>query len=171
MELEINMNIELKNVKFAAFASQETNCFTASVYIDGKKEGTVSNEGHGGSNFYHPYTLGKKLDDYAKTLAPILSKYFPEGLEQCADIVIGDAFESYMRRRDLERLLKGQVVTLQDGKLYGQKLVKVKDATSLLRNREADIRKVLKIAPTTPILNLMPFDEAMRIYLTATGAD
>jgi hypothetical protein len=42
------MKVELKNVKYSAFASQETHCFEATVYIDGKRVGTVSNEGYGG---------------------------------------------------------------------------------------------------------------------------
>lgn len=44
--------ITLKNVKHAAFASQETNCFEATVYVDGKSFCKVSNEGHGGPDSY-----------------------------------------------------------------------------------------------------------------------
>ena len=44
------MKIDLKNLKFAEFASQETNCFSATVYIDGVKATTISNDGHGGPN-------------------------------------------------------------------------------------------------------------------------
>lgn len=47
------MIITLKNFKHAAFASQETYCFQATVYADGKKVGVASNEGHGGSTFIH----------------------------------------------------------------------------------------------------------------------
>ena len=36
------MKIELKNVKYSDFASHETHCFEASVYIDGKRAGIVS---------------------------------------------------------------------------------------------------------------------------------
>lgn len=31
--------VTLRNIKHAAFASQETECFNATVYIDGVKEG------------------------------------------------------------------------------------------------------------------------------------
>ena len=47
------MNITLKSIKVCKFASQETLCFEANIYIDGKKVGFVSNQGHGGSNMYH----------------------------------------------------------------------------------------------------------------------
>ena len=31
------MKIEIKHVKYSQFASRETNCFEATVYIDGKR--------------------------------------------------------------------------------------------------------------------------------------
>ena len=33
------MKIELKALKYSDFASQETHCFHANIYIDGKKAG------------------------------------------------------------------------------------------------------------------------------------
>jgi len=47
------MNITIKNVKHSEFASQETHCFEATVYVDGKRAFKVSNSGHGGSDEYH----------------------------------------------------------------------------------------------------------------------
>ncbi len=44
------MKIELKNIKHAAFASQETHCYSANLYVDGKKYAHVSNDGHGGAD-------------------------------------------------------------------------------------------------------------------------
>ena len=42
------MKLELKNIKYFASGSQETPCYTATVYVDGKKAIYVSNNGHGG---------------------------------------------------------------------------------------------------------------------------
>ena len=39
------MKITLKNVKYSEFASQETYCFEATIYLDGKKAGQVRNDG------------------------------------------------------------------------------------------------------------------------------
>jgi hypothetical protein len=44
--------IELKNLKYAAFASEETSCFEATVYVDGKRFCIASNEGRGGCDSY-----------------------------------------------------------------------------------------------------------------------
>ena len=45
------MELTLKNVKVHADMSEETNCFSASIYIDGKKAGLAKNQGHGGPSF------------------------------------------------------------------------------------------------------------------------
>lgn len=44
--------IELKNLKYAEFASEETACFEATVYVNGKRFCIVSNDGRGGDNRY-----------------------------------------------------------------------------------------------------------------------
>jgi len=41
------MKIELKNFKHAAFASEETLCFSATVYVDGQRMFEASNSGKG----------------------------------------------------------------------------------------------------------------------------
>ena len=46
--------ITVRNLKIAEFASQETLCFEATIYVDGKRFCTASNQGHGGDNEFHP---------------------------------------------------------------------------------------------------------------------
>lgn len=98
------MKVELKNVKYSNFASQETNCFEASVYIDGKKEGMVSNTGQGGCNSYHPHSIETKLDEYAKTLPDIdVSHFHNDGkahtMKQSADTFIDDLLERCLQKK------------------------------------------------------------------------
>lgn len=45
------MKLELKAIQVALFASDETYCFSANLYVDGKKAAVVGNEGHGGCNY------------------------------------------------------------------------------------------------------------------------
>ena len=54
--------IELKGFKHSEFASEETHCFEASVYFNGKKIGVVSNHGQGASDDFHG--AGKNADAY-----------------------------------------------------------------------------------------------------------
>lgn len=42
--------LQLKNIQYAAFASHETHCYSASLYVDGKRVALVDNDGHGGSD-------------------------------------------------------------------------------------------------------------------------
>ncbi len=64
------MEISLKNIKHAEFMSHETECFQASVYIDGEKAGIVSNDGHGGANLYIPQALYMRLREHCETIPP-----------------------------------------------------------------------------------------------------
>jgi hypothetical protein len=45
------MKVTLSKIKYAAFASQETNCFEAVVLLDGVPSIHVRNDGHGGCNY------------------------------------------------------------------------------------------------------------------------
>lgn len=116
------MKIELKNIKHAAFASEETDCFTATVHIDGKKEGTVSNAGKGGSNDYHPFGLYQKLKEYANTLPEI--EYgknedgTPRTMKNDPDILIGDIFGEWISRKELRRLTNGKVAFVRGSDIY-----------------------------------------------------
>ena len=48
------MKIELKKVKFFDAMSEETPCFTAELWDDGKHVAYVKNSGHGGGNNVYP---------------------------------------------------------------------------------------------------------------------
>ena len=62
------MLITLKNIKVHPDMSEETHCFSATIYVDGKKAGFVKNEGRGGCHFYDWLDggLGQRVHDWAK---------------------------------------------------------------------------------------------------------
>lgn len=66
------MKIELKNVKVNAMFSEETTCFKADVFINGKKVAFASNDGRGGCTDYYHYEgqreLLKQAELFCKTL-------------------------------------------------------------------------------------------------------
>jgi hypothetical protein len=49
------MNVALKNIKVNKEMSDETESFSATIYISGKREGTVFNRGCGGPHEYEFY--------------------------------------------------------------------------------------------------------------------
>lgn len=58
------MKLELKNLKIAEFASEETTCYQATVYVDGVRAILASNEGHGGPDNFIPYSpYGRPAND------------------------------------------------------------------------------------------------------------
>ena len=67
------MKIELKSIKFSEAMSEETNAFTANLYINGKKVGYCKNQGHGGCTDYNAdepkfRTIIAEAEAYCKAL-------------------------------------------------------------------------------------------------------
>lgn len=164
------MKIELRNVKYAAFASQETHCFSATVVIDGAVVGTVSNEGHGGSDDFRPWELEKRLDAYAKTLPPIdCTTFGGEGtMPSSAEMLIGDLMNEWLSARDLKRRIGKKMLFTVKGK-DGLFAVSFKQPGAM--------QKVLADGPCLNawkqrhgcaiLLNTLPFDEALKIFREA----
>lgn len=147
------MKIELKNIKHSEFASRETNCYEATIYINGKREGLVSNDGHGGCDHVTPWQLAQEIDAYAKTLPPIVCEWNdpttgkPMLLEQTHETIFGDLLTNWLIDKDLKRLMKTKILFTRDGQLY-------------------EISKAVRISPSESIqiLNNLPFDQARKIY-------
>lgn len=160
------MKIELRNVKHAKFASQETDCFQASVYINGKRMGTVCNEGRGGPNGYHPTALFEALTGYAKTLPKVLTEYDDPTdpskkweFELDADCVIDDALKRWQYRDLMMRAMRDRVVfinragdLMQTGRLSKERLTQIVDNPSLLGD-------------ATTILNRLNPETALELYM------
>lgn len=156
------MKIEIKNLKFAEFASEETNCFEASVYVDGKREGAVSNEGRGGCNNWQPWTLKQRLDDYAKQTLPVEKTPWGE-IEPDGDTIIDKLVTDQLMAKDLKRMLSRRFVMLDNGKLVSTKAYSAAQIKTWLAKGPEWVRAQLK---NEQVLNLMSFDEAFNLYRT-----
>jgi hypothetical protein len=155
--------IELKNLKHSDFASQETYCFEASVYIDGKKAGTVSNQGCGGSHSYHPNTLYQLLKAEADKLPPHEWRLNEEVLtiQPDADTIISELVTEALAIKDLKSGMRRRILFIgENGEVFEtQAMTAAALAVQLVR---ADLYEKLK---TKTILNLLPFPEALSIYI------
>jgi len=165
------MKIELKNIKHSEFASQETNCYQATIYIDGKRVGTVENAGHGGCDNVYPYQVAQQIDAYAKTLPKTVCSFIdpetgkPAEMEQTHETIFGDIFTSWLMSKDLKRLMSKRIVFVkEDGNVYETKALKA-DQLKLNLN-QSRLPEMLK---AKTILNLLPFDQALTIYKGATA--
>ncbi len=138
------MKIELRKLSRIARMSNETECFSAEVLVDGVLRGTVENAGRGGAHLYRPHTLEKLLDEHAKTLPKVKILDGEEPYEQHADLVVDRLVLRCVEGKRLARMLKTKVVFERQGKIYAGK-VPPKDASR--------------------ILNEMPFDDALTLFL------
>jgi len=162
------MKIELKNVKYSEFASHETSCFEASVYIDGKRIGTASNDGQGGSNNYDSRELVEALMAHAKTLPTRTWTLNGEALEvpPDSDTVIHDLLMAHLYARDLKRALSKRVLFVsKDGILKETKAMAKGALETLLKSENLPQR-----LQSTRVLNLMPFDLALTTYRESIAA-
>jgi hypothetical protein len=107
------LKIELRNVKYFAAGSEETSCFTATVYVDGKKAGTAQNHGTGGPTMVHPFTLEKQINDYAATL-PQVKLNIGDGkiieYAQTAEGLIDSIFTHHLIEKDLRKALSKRIL-------------------------------------------------------------
>ena len=104
------MKIELKRIAYSERMSEETNCFIADLYVEGKKIGEVKNDGKGGAtDYYATNENGRKLiqeaEAYCQTL-PALKFQF-QGYESSLDMnlehFIDDLLEKYLKQKDVEK--------------------------------------------------------------------
>jgi hypothetical protein len=155
--------IQLKNLKHSEFASQETYCFEASVYIDGKKAGIVSNQGCGGCHSYHPNSLYQSLKVEANKLPPIEWRLNEEVLtmQPDPDTLISELVTEALAIKDLKSGMRRRILFVgEGGEIYETKTIE--PALLAHQLKRADIYQVLK---TKTILNLLPFNEALSIYI------
>jgi len=152
------MKIELKNIKHAVFASQETPCFRATVFLGGVRTGTVENTGQGGCNTYHPWSMSETLNDYAKTLPPMefLGKTFTNN----ADTLIGKVLDRSLSLKTLRGLLKRRILFTRAKKIYQTNIIE----NIQVRLQQEDLCKKLN---AEVILNLLPEAEALTYYMEA----
>lgn len=97
------MKIELKKISFSERMSEETNCFVADLYVNGKKVGCVKNDGRGGCTEYHGYT---EKDYQTISDAEAYCKTLPNVYEPTLESVIDDLFEDWLKERDLKKMNK-----------------------------------------------------------------
>ncbi|MBK1439862.1 hypothetical protein JHJ32_07700 [Parapedobacter sp. ISTM3] len=107
------MKIELKKIEHSERLSEETEAFSADLYIDGKKVGTASNRGHGGPTDYGADSkeyqeLIRKAEAYCETLPP---QKFTSGGEQYTiemnlERYIDDLLYDHLKEKDVQKFRK-----------------------------------------------------------------
>ena len=161
------MNLEMKAIKFSEWASEETYCYQANVYLDGKPFAMVSNDGHGGCD--REYSHNKFKGDYRATMKKV-NEYFkslpkrdvgkydwaPEGFDQDFEGWCHEQVTNFLYKKEVKSALRKHKVVYRkndDGKmgLYDYNI-----------RYESDSLK--RHFPDAVILNDVSIDEAVKIW-------
>jgi hypothetical protein len=121
------MKIELKKISFNERMSDETNCFIADLYINGKKVGSCNNDGRGGCTNYGGNTkadnvLIAEAEKYCKALPKVKVKELNFEYDQSLESVIDDCLEAYLKAKDLAKIEKKMQKKFASAICYGKKL-------------------------------------------------
>lgn len=153
------MIITLKNIKHAEFSSQETHCFEATVYVDGKRSFIAKNDGHGGCDYYHPVkdNTQQNVNAMIKKINAELGKEKTSqyNLDNCLEFVVCDLINEYLTDKEIKRVLK-KVCCVKNEQLY---ILNVKPTSDRIEN----LKQESWWKPEYKILNEMPIEE-MRQY-------
>ena len=135
--------LEVKNISHYARGSEETPCYNATVYINGKRAIEVSNEGHGGCD---------RQDTY-----PNIGEEKSFEIEMDLEHVCQDALYDWLDKKTLKKDLNAKFLCQEDKELFAYKKPRGYDEDefkSVLRNRH----------PKATCLNFIPFEDALKLY-------
>ena len=153
------MKLELKNIKYYASMSEETDCYEAMLYVEGKRLGRVHNDGRGGSD-RHDFSWKdyERIDEWCvKNLPKWTSDFDKSENNTNLEMWCHDQVTDYLIRKDLKRHLKKLFVMETDNNFYTYK-VKWSDLS------DDQVAEFNKKHPTRIVLNALPFDEALELY-------
>ena len=118
------MKIELKNIKFSEWNSDETNCFQGDIFLNGKKVGTCHNDGRGGCTDYrgierHETEDIKRMEEYCKTLPPIEFEGYKgtmSSIDMTLEHYLDHLLEDWLNKKEEKKKLKN----FSKGLCYGK---------------------------------------------------
>jgi hypothetical protein len=151
------MKLELKNIKHTAWASEETHCYQASLYVNGKPVAIVSNDGRGGTDRDYPHPkieahtyrfVMTEVHAYFKSLPNTPSEWNEDGMEQRLEFWCADQVNDWLSARELK------------SKLRKAFLFQFADRVGVFAHKTRPSRA----AGVAVVLNDLPFDEALSIW-------
>lgn len=156
--------VELRKIHVDTRMSEETNCYSAELFVNDKKVGIVSNHGHGGCDDQHidsksGWTV-EKLDAECKANYPAtdMSQFTIKGApmeDSPADLesVCGNLIDRHLTLKSHRRAMSSKVLVLGDKK--GE--VRSFSWKGVKKTTQAHIDGILKSHPefAGKVLNLM----------------
>jgi hypothetical protein len=172
---EKKMEITLKNVKHYESMSEETYCFEASLYADGKRVGRVSNRGTGGCHDYDfDMKTERELDEWCRTNLPkwtfeAETSFGDEEHDTDLEMHISNLVTDFLDNKHLKNLLNKSVIVMDDnceeGEVYQWKFSKYKGRakTEVIGGVTNAIAKNEKMVNPV-VLNSLSLYDAKKVY-------
>ena len=166
--------LEVKNLSHYARGSEETPCYNATVYINGKKAIEIKNEGRGGMDYQDVYpemydifpdkNILKMANEWCvKTFGQESFKFMADGKEETCTYDIDlehhchNELYKWLDTKTLKRDLKKQYLFVENGQLMGYKKNANDTDTAFKHFFE-------KKHPNEKCLNFLPFDDALKLF-------
>jgi len=166
--------LEVKNLSHYARGSEETPCYNATVYINGKKAIEIKNEGRGGMDYQDVYpemydifpdkNILKMANEWCvKTFGQESFKFMADGKEETCTYDIDlehhchNELYKWLDTKTLKRDLKKQYLFVENGQLMGYKKNANDTDTAFKHFFE-------KNHPNEKCLNFLPFDDALKLF-------
>ncbi|RPD42959.1 hypothetical protein [Chitinophaga barathri] len=120
------MKIELKSIHHSETLSEETNAFTAKVYIDGKFAAYARNDGRGEETNIQPkdhmdWDLIKQAEQYCKTLPPGTYEFGGEqhAYSMTLESVVDDLLEQHLSKKHQQKFDRKLAKAMESGIVFG----------------------------------------------------
>lgn len=113
------MKIELRRINHNAKLSEETDAYTAEIWIDGERAFDARNQGQGGCDLYRQ--IGRwteaEVNAWLKANRPI-RPFQGLTLEHDLEAEVGDLLAYELEYRRLKRLLRTNLITIERGQIF-----------------------------------------------------
>jgi len=158
--MKIN-KLELKNIKYIASMHEETPCYKADIFINGKKAIRVSNHGHGACDDHYP--LDPFTYEDVKNLEKYLAKLQDDDFEPI-DSWCHDRLYEYLDQKKIKRDMKTKFICINKNT---NELFAYEKNTGISDSAFQD--HMDKNHPSSTCLNFLPFDQAWKLFDGATS--
>jgi hypothetical protein len=163
--------IELRGIQYAERMSEETNCYSAHLWVDGELWGTVSNHGTGGPDNFHGAN-GRNWNDVKALDERIAATYEPldctdiggTPLPMDLELVCGALVGEWIQQKQLKRLLRTKAVFFKSAPPADGESAPLYEIPLKGRTIEALKPLIEQRHPGAVILNSLPFPEAAELF-------
>lgn len=172
MTTQIKPTIELRGIKVLLSMSEETNCYEATLYVDGQKWARVGNAGHGGCDDVHPIAPRtwediKALEArIAATFDPLPNEFDGDPLKMDLELLCGTIVDDHIVEKEAAKVTKGKVAFFKTPPVDGTR-APLYTMTAKGRPVEEGVAHVRKTYPESVILNELTGADLVAAYRKA----